>query len=177
MLPGVGLRGGAARTREYFIQALHHGFIEFDLKRAQGAFELLQRARSDNRSGNGRVLQHPGKSDVILGFAQLLAESGKLFQLRAVLLYALRIASAARALDFFKGIASQQSPVQRTPRNHAETQLLRSGEHFEFRQSAGQAVFVLLGNETEEVTALGRGLRNRNLPSGKVAGSDVSDFP
>ena len=61
-------------TRENFIQTLHYGFIEFNLKRAQGAFELLQRARSDNRSRNRRVLKHPGKGDVILRFAELLAE-------------------------------------------------------------------------------------------------------
>ncbi|MNW66759.1 hypothetical protein D3C74_452610 [compost metagenome] len=77
ILPGVRLRSCTARTREDLIQTLQYRLIQKDLQAAQGAFELLQRARADDRRGDCGIRQQPGEGDIILRFAKLKAQFGK----------------------------------------------------------------------------------------------------
>lgn len=142
------------RDREYFVKPLQHALVQYNLKAAQCAFELLQRARTDNRCGDSRISQQPGKRDIVLRLPQLAAKLRKSLQLALVLFNAFCIAAAAAALNLHERIAAEQPSVERTPWNNAKAETLRCRQHLKLRQPAGQAVFMLLGDQTEKTPGL-----------------------
>lgn len=97
---------------------------------------MFQSTRTDDRSSDRRIFKKPGQCDVVLRLSELLAKCGELLQLGTVLLDPLRIAAASRTLNLLQRVAPQQSAVERTPRNYAETEALRCWQHFKLREPA-----------------------------------------
>ncbi len=78
---------GAFRTGEDCVKALKGGVIEFDIKRLYARCELLHGTRTDDRGGDGRVMECPRKRDIRGLFAKLLAEAFPLLELWPEFLY------------------------------------------------------------------------------------------
>src|SRR5215469_46365 len=59
-LPGVRFRCRSARSRENFIQPFQCLLAQHEAQNPDGSIQLLQRARTENRRGNGLLSQQPG---------------------------------------------------------------------------------------------------------------------
>src|SRR5215831_5159302 len=59
-LPGVRFRCRPARSRKNFIQPFQCLLAQHEAQNPHGSIQLLHRARTDNRRGNGLLSQQPG---------------------------------------------------------------------------------------------------------------------
>ena len=153
LLPRVCIRGMSTWTRENLIQTLQHGFIQ-RTSRLECGFELLQRARSDNRRGDCRIACTQARATLSCG-SPSSRHSAANSSSCVVLLDPFGVPSAACSFHFLERIASQQSTVQRAPWNDAEAEIFGRGQYFQLRQTTVEAVFMLFGNQAQEMAVLG----------------------
>src|SRR5438067_5458547 len=173
-LPGVGLGRGAARTGKDLVEPLERVVVEGDLERAQTAVELLERARPDDRRGDGRLREQPGDGDV----GGLLAEVGAQLLPGLELVVQpvgrhLHAVGGAPALSGLADGAAEQAAAERAPRQDADAVGLARRDHLELDQARVEVVEALLRHESERSPPPRRLVGGDDVPAGEVGAADV----
>ena len=140
------------------------------VERAQGAVELVDGARADDRGGHAGPGEQPGQRHVGRVVAPARHSS---FSYASMAGRCAASPSAARplvpprgpALGHLAQHAGEQPAVQRRPRDDAQAVVLRGRDHLQLDVSGEQVVDALLGDQAEEVALPGGGLRLRRCAS------------